>query len=33
MALLEVNNIQTAYGNIQALKGVSLTLDEGEIVL
>jgi branched-chain amino acid transport system ATP-binding protein len=32
MALLEVNNIQTFYGNIQALKGISLTLDEGEIV-
>jgi branched-chain amino acid transport system ATP-binding protein len=32
MALLEVTDIQTYYGNIQALKGVSLTVDEGEIV-
>jgi len=32
MALLEVNDIHTYYGNIQALKGVSLTVEEGEIV-
>jgi len=32
MALLEVEDIQTYYGNIQALKGVSLTVEEGEIV-
>lgn len=32
MALLEVNNIHTYYGNIHALKGVSLTVEEGEIV-
>jgi branched-chain amino acid transport system ATP-binding protein len=32
MALLEVDNIETYYGNIQALKGVSLTVEEGEIV-
>src|SRR5215207_3939810 len=32
MALLEVNNIHTYYGRIHALKGVSLTVDEGEIV-
>ncbi len=32
MALLEVREIETFYGNIQALKGVSLTVDEGEIV-
>jgi len=32
MALLEVNEIQSYYGNIQALKGVSLYVDEGEIV-
>jgi branched-chain amino acid transport system ATP-binding protein len=32
MAFLEVNNIQTYYGNIQALKGVSLTVDQGEVV-
>src|SRR3954463_15811482 len=32
MALLEVDDIHTFYGNIEALKGVSLTVDEGEIV-
>ncbi len=32
MALLEVNNIHTYYGNIHALKGISLHVDEGEIV-
>jgi branched-chain amino acid transport system ATP-binding protein len=32
MALLEVKEIETFYGNIQALKGISLTVDEGEIV-
>jgi len=32
MAMLEVNNIHTYYGNIHALKGVSLQVDEGEIV-
>lgn len=32
MALLEVESIDTFYGNIQALKGVSLTVDKGEIV-
>src|SRR6195952_4798022 len=32
MAMLEVQDIQTYYGNIQALKGVSLTVDEGECV-
>jgi len=32
MALLEVNEIQAYYGNIQALKNVSLTVEEGEIV-
>ena len=32
MALLEVDEINTYYGNIQALKGVSLTVDEGECV-
>jgi branched-chain amino acid transport system ATP-binding protein len=30
--MLEVAGIETFYGNIQALKGVSLTVDEGEIV-
>ena len=32
MAMLEVENIHTYYGNIHALKGVSLTVDKGEIV-
>jgi branched-chain amino acid transport system ATP-binding protein len=32
MALLEVNDIHTYYGNIHALKGISLTVEEGEIV-
>ena len=30
--MLELRNIQTFYGNIQALKNVSLTINEGEIV-
>lgn len=32
MAMLEVNNIHTYYGNIHALKGISLEVNEGEIV-
>jgi branched-chain amino acid transport system ATP-binding protein len=32
MSLLEVEEIHTHYGGIEALKGVSLTVDEGEIV-
>ena len=32
MALLEVNDIHTYYGKIHALRGVSITVDEGEIV-
>jgi branched-chain amino acid transport system ATP-binding protein len=32
MALLEVRDIQTYYGSIQALKGVSLEVEEGECV-
>jgi len=32
MALLEVDNIHTYYGNIHALKGVSVHVDKGEIV-
>ena len=31
-AMLEVDDIQTYYGNIQALKGVSLEVEEGECV-
>jgi len=30
--MLEVNDIHTYYGNIHALKGVSLTVEKGEIV-
>ena len=30
--LLELKNVKTYYGNIRALKGISLEVDEGEIV-
>ena len=32
MALLEVNDVHTYYGKIHALKGISITVEEGEIV-
>jgi len=32
MAMLEVENIHSYYGNIHALKGISLMVDKGEIV-
>ena len=32
MAMLEVNDIHTYYGNIHALKGISLEVNEGEVV-
>ena len=32
MALLEVDDIHTYYGNIAAIKGISLNVEEGEIV-
>ena len=32
MAMLEVNDLHTYYGNIHALKGVSLEVEDGEIV-
>lgn len=32
MSLLEVNDIHTYYGNIHALKGISITVNQGEIV-
>lgn len=32
MAILEVENIHTYYGNIHALKGISLTVEKGEVV-
>jgi len=32
MAMLELNNVHSYYGNIHALKGITLTVDKGEIV-
>jgi branched-chain amino acid transport system ATP-binding protein len=32
MALLEVKDVHTFYGNIEALKGISVTVEEGEVV-
>ena len=32
MALLELRNVHTYYGNIHALKGISVTVEKGEIV-
>lgn len=32
MALLELENVHTYYGNIHALRGISITVEEGEIV-
>ena len=32
MALLEVDTVDTYYGRVQALRGVSLSVDEGEVV-
>jgi branched-chain amino acid transport system ATP-binding protein len=32
MRILELENVNTYYGKIHALKGISLTVDEGEIV-
>ncbi len=32
MSLLEVSNLHVSYGAIQALRGCSLHVDEGEIV-
>jgi branched-chain amino acid transport system ATP-binding protein len=32
MAMLEIEDIHTFYGNIEALKGISLTVEEGECV-
>lgn len=32
MALLEIKNLHAYYGNIHALKGISLTVEKGEIV-
>jgi branched-chain amino acid transport system ATP-binding protein len=32
MPMLDVHNVHTYYGNIHALKGISITVEEGEIV-
>jgi branched-chain amino acid transport system ATP-binding protein len=32
VALLELRDVHTYYGNIHALKGISITIDQGEIV-
>jgi branched-chain amino acid transport system ATP-binding protein len=32
MPLLELDNVHSYYGHIQALRGISLTVDEGEVV-
>jgi len=32
MTMLKVDNVNTYYGNIHALKGINLTIDQGEIV-
>src|SRR6266550_2636273 len=32
MPLLQVDDIHTFYGNIEALKGISLQVEEGEVV-
>jgi branched-chain amino acid transport system ATP-binding protein len=32
MALLEISDVHTFYGNIEALKGISVTVEEGEVV-
>ena len=32
MAMLEIDNIHSYYGSIHALKGISLTVEKGEIV-
>ena len=32
MALLELNDVHTFYGHIHALKGISLTVEQGEVV-
>jgi branched-chain amino acid transport system ATP-binding protein len=31
-AMLELHDVETFYGNIQALKGISLTVNEGDVV-
>ena len=33
MSLLEVQDIDVSYGAVQALRGISLVVDEGEMVV
>ena len=32
MPLLELRNVTSFYGNVQALKGISLSVEKGEVV-
>ena len=32
MPMLELRDVRTYYGNIMALKGISLSVNEGEII-
>src|SRR3954465_10851335 len=32
MPILELNDVHTFYGNIEALKGITITVEEGEVV-
>ena len=32
MPLLELRNVESYYGNVQALKGISLKVERGEVV-
>src|ERR687891_446331 len=32
MPMLELKDVRTAYGSIEALKGISITVEEGEVV-
>ena len=32
MSILSINNVHTFYGNIHALKGISIEIEKGEIV-
>ena len=32
MPILEINNIETYYGAVQALRGISIDVEKGEIV-
>ena len=32
MAMLEINNLEVYYGMIQAIKGISLKVNQGEVI-